>query len=57
MARQSEKVYLLCDSSKLETEKYLYFAPVSLFDVLITDNEAKPDIVAAYQQAGITLMH
>lgn len=57
MARQTEKVYLLCDSSKLETNKYLYFAPLSLFDVLITDKEAKPDVVAAYQQAGITLIH
>ncbi len=57
MARQSDKVYLLCDSSKLETNKYLYFAPLSLFDVLITDNEAKPELVAAYQRAGITLIN
>lgn len=57
MARQSEKVYLLCDSSKLETDKYLYFAPLSLFDVLITDREAKPELVAAYRQAGVTLIN
>ncbi|QDK81208.1 DeoR/GlpR transcriptional regulator [Spirosoma sp. KCTC 42546] len=57
MARQTEKVYLLCDSSKLETNKYLYFAPLSLFDVLITDTEANPDTVAAYRQAGITLIN
>ena len=43
MARQSEKVYLLCDSTKLETDKYLKFAPLSLFDVLITDKEANRD--------------
>lgn len=57
MARQTEKVYLLCDSSKLETNKYLYFAPLSLFDVLITDKETAPDTVAAYRQAGITLIN
>lgn len=57
MARQTEKVYLLCDSSKLETDKYLYFAPLSLFDVLITDQEAKPDVMTAYRQAGITLIN
>lgn len=57
MTRQTQKVYLLCDSSKLETDKYLYFAPLSLFDVLITDNEAPPELVAAYRQAGITLMN
>ena len=57
MARQAEKVYLLCDSSKLETNKYFYFAPLSLFDVLITDKEANPELVAAYRQAGITLIN
>ncbi|MBD2753288.1 DeoR/GlpR family DNA-binding transcription regulator [Spirosoma validum] len=57
VARQTEKVYLLCDSSKLETDKYLSFAPLSLFDVLITDTEANPDIVAAYRQAGVTLVN
>lgn len=56
MARQSEKVYLLCDSSKLETDKYLKFAPLSLFNVLITDNEATFEIVDAYRQAGVTLI-
>lgn len=57
MARQTQKVYLLGDSSKLETNKYLYFAPLSLFDVLITDKEVKPDVAAAYRQAGITLIN
>lgn len=57
MARQSQKVYLLCDSSKLETNKYLYFAPLSLFDVLITDNTVDPAVVEAYRQAGITLIY
>ncbi|GAB3715089.1 DeoR/GlpR family DNA-binding transcription regulator [Spirosoma flavus] len=55
MARQSDKVYLLCDSSKLETNKYFHFAPLSLFNVLITDGEAKPELVAVYRQAGIDL--
>lgn len=57
IARQSDKVYLLCDSSKLETNKYLYFAPLSLFNVLITDNEAPSEVVAAYRDAGVTLIN
>lgn len=57
MARQSDNVYLLCDSSKLETNKYLHFAPLTMFDVLITDNEANPDVVNAYRQAGVTLIN
>ncbi|WP_080060005.1 DeoR/GlpR family DNA-binding transcription regulator [Spirosoma aerolatum] len=57
MARQSAQVYLLCDSSKLETTKYLQFAPLTLFDVLVTDNEASPDLLTAYQQAGVKLLY
>lgn len=57
MARQSAQVYLLCDSSKLETTKCLQFAPLTLFDVLITDNAASPDLLTAYQQAGVTLLY
>ncbi|WP_080240994.1 DeoR/GlpR family DNA-binding transcription regulator [Spirosoma rigui] len=57
MARQSETTYLLCDSSKLESEKYFQFAPLSLFNVLITDNEAPTGTVAAYQRAGVTILN
>ena len=56
IARQAEKVYLLCDSSKLETDKYFHFAPLSLFHILITDKEIKPEVLAAYQQAGVSVM-
>lgn len=57
MARQSDKVYLLCDSSKLETNKYLHFAPLTMFDVLITDQEASTDVITAYRDAGVTLLN
>lgn len=57
MARQANRTYLLCDSSKLETDKYFYFAPLTLFDVLITDNGAPPNVVDAYRQAGIMLIN
>lgn len=57
MARQAKKTYLLCDSSKLETDKYLYFAPLTLFNVLITDNEADPELVETYRQAGVTIVN
>jgi DeoR family fructose operon transcriptional repressor len=55
--QQARKTYLLCDSSKLETDKYLYFAPLSLFDVLITDQQAPAKLVAAYRLAGVTLIN
>ena len=57
MARQSEKTYLLCDSSKLETDNYVNFAPLSLFTVLVTDNLADADVLTRYRQAGLTVMN
>ena len=57
MARQANTVYLLCDSSKLETGKYLYFAPLTLIDVLITDNKADPNLLDKYRQAGIAVVN
>ncbi|GAB2544646.1 DeoR/GlpR family DNA-binding transcription regulator [Spirosoma aerophilum] len=57
IARQTEKVYLLCDSSKLEINKYFYFAPLSLFDVLITDNTAKAEMIETYRRAGVVVVN
>ena len=57
MVKQTQKTYLLCDSSKLEKDKYLHFAPLSRFDTLITDQEISPKIVALYEQAGIQLIY
>jgi DeoR family transcriptional regulator, fructose operon transcriptional repressor len=55
MAEQSEEVVLLCDSSKIEVEKYLRFAPVSLIDLLITDKGAKGAVLEKYRKAGIKI--
>ncbi|CCH53868.1 transcriptional regulator, DeoR family [Fibrisoma limi BUZ 3] len=57
MAAHADSVYLLCDSSKLERDKYFQFAPLSLFDVLITDQEASNEIVESYRKAGIMLIN
>ncbi len=57
MAKQARTTYLLCDSSKLETDKYFRFAPLHLFNVLITDNEVSLEMAEAYRQAGVTLMN
>jgi DeoR family transcriptional regulator, fructose operon transcriptional repressor len=40
MAANAETVYLLCDSSKLGKDKYLNFAPLTIIDVLVTDEKA-----------------
>ncbi|UOQ68997.1 DeoR/GlpR family DNA-binding transcription regulator [Hymenobacter volaticus] len=49
-------VYLLCDASKLEHDKYLQFAPLSFVDTLITDARASPDVLARYREAGLTVL-
>lgn len=56
-AAYADRVYLLADSSKLERDSYLQFAPLSLFDVLITDNEADAGVLGRYQQAGVVVMN
>jgi DeoR family transcriptional regulator, fructose operon transcriptional repressor len=56
MAVHAERVYLLADSSKLERESYLQFAPLTLFNVLITDNQADAEVIERYRQAGISVI-
>lgn len=56
MAQQASRVYLLCDSSKLETSKYLQFAPLSMIDVMVTDGEADPELLNKYREAGLEIL-
>ena len=55
-ASMATHVYLLCDSTKLEKEKYFRFAPVSLIHTLITDQQVPHEIVQAYTQAGLEIL-
>ena len=56
MARQSRYVYLLCDSSKFEQDKYLQFAPLTLAQTLITDLDAPTEQIDAYKRIGIQVI-
>ncbi|MGA0556773.1 DeoR/GlpR family DNA-binding transcription regulator [Larkinella sp. VNQ87] len=57
MAAQAEVSYLLCDSTKLEKDKYVQVAPLSLIQTLVTDQEAASDILELYRQAGVRVLH
>lgn len=57
MAHNAATVFLLCDSSKLESDSYLRFADISLFHYLITDKECPDDILATYREAGIRVIN
>ena len=56
MAENSEKVFLLCDSSKIEQDSFYRFAPVSLIDVLITGHEIKDEDVSNYFEKNISII-
>ncbi|RRB07286.1 DeoR/GlpR family DNA-binding transcription regulator [Larkinella rosea] len=57
MAGQAAEVYLLCDSTKLEKDKYVHFAPLSLIQVIVTDPAANPDVMEQYRQRGVRVMN
>lgn len=55
MAANAQVTYLLCDSSKLGKDKYLTFAPLTLVNVLITDEQSS-EIIQAFTNAGVKVL-
>jgi len=56
MAEHAGKVYLLCDSSKIEKDSYFRFAPVSLIDTLVTDSEVNSQLIGLYKEKGVEII-
>jgi DeoR family transcriptional regulator, fructose operon transcriptional repressor len=56
MSANAKQTILLCDSSKLENDKYFPFAPLSMINTLITDFEAKDDILELYRKKGVEVL-
>ena len=56
MVRAGQRVVVLADSSKLDREHLVRFAAVDDVDVLVTDTEADPGIVAELEKAGIDVV-
>jgi len=56
VAATAGHVYLLCDSSKLERDQYLQFAPLATVGTLITDPQAPAALLARYREAGLTVV-
>ena len=57
MAHAADRVYLLCDSSKIEKDSYFRFAPLSLFQVLITDSRLDGALLERYRGQGIEIVN
>jgi len=56
VASVARHVYLLCDASKLEQDKYLQFAPLSLVGTLVTDPSAPAELLTRYREAGLRVL-
>jgi DeoR family fructose operon transcriptional repressor len=56
MVRAAQRVIVLGDSSKLGREHLVRFATVEEVDVLVTDSEADPGIVAELETMGIEVL-
>jgi DeoR family fructose operon transcriptional repressor len=50
MAENADQVFLLCDSSKIERNSFVQFAPLSKIDYLITDKGIDPSAIDSYKE-------
>ncbi len=57
MAANADKVFLLCDSSKIERDSFCRFSPVSIIDVLITEKKTSEEDVSRYLENNITIIN
>ena len=56
MAKAADKVFLLCDSSKIENISYFNYSSLSLVDHLITDKEITPSVLDLYKSKNINIL-
>jgi DeoR family transcriptional regulator, fructose operon transcriptional repressor len=55
MSANTQMTYLLCDASKLGKDKYLKFAPLTIVDVLVTNE--KNATLKPYQDLGMRVLN
>ena len=56
MAEAADKVYLLCDSSKIEKNSYFNYSPLTFVDYLITDKKISPATLELYRSKNINVL-
>jgi len=57
IAASSDEVFLLCDSSKIERNSSVKFAPLSILKALVTDYELPQAIKEAYTNSNIKVIN
>ena len=55
MAEAADTVYLLCDSSKIEKNAFVHYAPLEMIDYLVTDQMA-PELIKEYEKLNIKII-
>jgi DeoR family fructose operon transcriptional repressor len=53
MMENSDEVFLLCDSSKIEKNSFVRFASIDKINHLITDRQISPEHLKMYRDAGV----
>ena len=56
MAASADKLFVLCDSSKIGKDSYLKFAPLSALTALITDRELAPSQETQLKGKGVKII-
>ena len=57
MAENADEVFLLCDSTKIEKDSFVNFAPVSIIDYVITDKDLDPKLISKYKRNNMNLIN
>lgn len=56
MAQAAKKVFLLCDSSKIENDSYFTYSSLSLVNFVITDKGLDNNYLELYKNRGLNLL-
>ncbi len=56
MIENSDEVFLLCDSSKIEKNSFVNFAPLSAVDYIITDSQLQLSLQSKYKEQQVRLL-
>ena len=56
MAQAAKKVFLLCDSSKIENDSYFTYSSLSLVNLVITDKGLDNNYLELYKNRGLNLL-
>jgi len=57
MAENADEVFLLCDSTKIDKDSFVNFAPVSIIDYVITDQDLDPKLISKYKRNNVNLIN